>query len=136
MLRRVAFAVAVAASSATGLLTFASGALGYGAGDYCVSVLIDSGNTCLAYTPRNIMQTHGGSVTEAGPPGSALACVGGKTYNSAAAPWLPGYVCATSGGQWVNGYYAAGGFGCCTYPAIHNHSTFISRFRGSVEWAN
>jgi hypothetical protein len=134
MLRRTVLVLVVAAASATGSLTFTAGASAYGAGYFCDSVLIDTGNTCLAANPRNIERTRGGSVTEAGGAGSALACVGGKTYQSASAPWLPNYVCATYGGQWVDGAYSASGFGCCTWPAIHNHSTFLSRFRGYVEF--
>ncbi len=133
MRRRLVMAVAVAAASVAGSLSSSSTAFAYGAGYYCDSVLIDTGNTCLAANPRNIIRTKGGSVSDAGP-GNALACVGGKTYQSASAPWLPSYVCATYGGEWVAGAYNSGGFGCCTWPAIHNHSTFLSRFRGYVEF--
>lgn len=113
----------------------ATGAMAtYAYGPFCQSVLIGSGNTCIAGTPRNIQQVNGQSISETtGGPGSAMVCVGGKTYASDAAPWLPSYVCGGAG-QYTQTPYYSNGVGCCTYPALHNHSTFTSRFTGSVSY--
>jgi hypothetical protein len=114
-------------------VVFASTAAAYGTGPFCTLVLIDSGHTCLASAPRNIIRVYGQSVMADGGAGNAATCVGGKTYQSADAPWSPPYVCGNPG-QVASTPTYSNGWGCCTWPAIHNHSTFLSRFSGHVDW--
>lgn len=109
----------------------AASSAGAAGGQFCVDVLIDSGNTCVHGNNHTLNSVSGRST------GSAIACVGSKYGSTASSSdyvyW--GNYCAAYGGSTAS----TGQFSSCnpvtsTYPDIHNHSSFISRFTGTFEY--
>lgn len=120
--------LAVAALAAPGVAHSATGSFCSGSGS---GVLIDSGHTCVHGRGHTLTHVSGYST------GSAKACVGSK-YSSS--PSSGNYVywgnfCAAYGGSTASTYY----FSSCnpvtrSYADIHNHSGFLSRFKGNFEY--
>ena len=100
-------------------------------GSFCYDVLIGSGHTCVHGRGHTLTRVSGRST------GSAKACVGSKYTSSPTGRdyvyW--GYFCTSVGGSTAATYY----FSSCnpvtvSYADIHNHSGFLSRFRGGFEY--
>lgn len=93
-----------------------------GPAQYCTAVLLASAGDCI-HGGQNLVQHNQGRST-----GVAWTCVG---VLAGTVPWsqtLRGPYCTNSDGQWAySPDYSPRPFG---YPALHNHSTFQSRFEG------
>ena len=98
-----------------------------GPAQYCTGVFLyaggtqNSSNTCVHGGGHQLTTTQGKSQ------GTAATCVGGfdQTYGNWAY-YYGGPACGGAGGSWV--YHDS--YGDPEYPALHNHSTFQSRFDG------
>jgi len=97
---------------------------------YCDGVLLDGGNTtvqrstCVHSNSRSLTQVAGESRRADGTRGNAATCVGVNNgpYTTSTNVYN---VCGGAGQEVRSGY-----LGFTGWPAIHNHSTFQSRFTG------
>ncbi len=127
-IRRLLVAVVLAAAMALSIHGGAAHAAG--PAQYCTSVYLlqggfqDSSNTCV----------HGGghqlTTVQARSQGTAAACAGGFDQPSLSygnwSYYYGGPSCGGANGAWA--YHDS--YGDPEYPALHNHSTFPSRFEG------
>ena len=63
--------------------------------------------------------------------GTALACVASKYGDTASSDNYVGWRCAAASGSWISVDMNSCSPVTSTYPAIHNHSTYISTFTGT-----
>jgi hypothetical protein len=116
--------------AAGALLWAASTARADGPAQYCYSVFLyaggtqDSSNTCVHGVSHRL------NTVQAKSEGTAASCAGGFNQPSVNyGNWSATYggpTCGGDGGNWV--YHDS--YGDQEYPALHNHSTFQSRFDG------
>jgi hypothetical protein len=101
-------------------------ALAAGPAVYCGGVFLPSATTCVHGNNWPLARVRGVSERQDGSRGSAATCVGSQRTRGGST--VDGPFCGAPG------QYADSGFlGVVTeqaYPALHNHSTFQSRFTG------
>lgn len=112
-------AVIVGAIVAASAILFSANAVASETRSFCSSVFLQSDETCVDPNYHTYLVQVSGAST-----GSASVCVGG------ADPAYSAYTQCSAPGQSVS----TGFLGFADHAALHNHSTFQSRFNGTVTY--
>lgn len=101
-----------------------------GPAQFCYDVFLYAGGTQDASNTCVHGAAHSLTTVQAKSTGTAAVCVGGFTQGSVTAgDWSATYGGPSCGGA-GGGFVYHNSYGDVEYPALHNHSTFQSRFEG------